>query len=332
MRKPVVAIIAGGDSGEHVISLKSARMISRNINGELFRVFTILIRGKKWVHAPDEGQETPVDKNDFSIMVDGKKITFDCAFITIHGTPGEDGKLQGYFELLGIPYTTAGLLPTALTANKYFCNQLIAHWGLPVARSIKLQRKEQYFAESILGHLDLPLIVKPNKGGSSLGTTKVVNPEQLMPSVILGFEHDDELLLEEFLEGQEFTCGVFRQQGIIKALPVTQIISKTPASFFDFQAKYTVGAADEITPAPISGELTRQIQETTRYIYEKMELKGLARIDYIFSKEKLYFLEVNITPGMSETSIVPQQAAVEGIPITELFTMLIREAMQEDLP
>ncbi len=327
--KKNIALVAGGFSGEYVISIDSARMIKRNIDPALFNVFTIVINQQKWVHLDEEGREHAVDKNDFSIAPFGEKIVFDCAFITIHGTPGEDGKLQGYFELMGIPYTTSGLLPSALTFNKFFCNQLVAHWGIPVARSAKFAKGSKLELEEILSRVDLPVFVKPNKGGSSLGTTFVRETTDLVPAIQTGFEHDDEVLVEEYLDGTELTCGAFRQKGAIKALPVTEIISKTEAQFFDFKAKYTKGAADEITPARISPELTQQVQQTTALLYEKLELKGMARIDFIYSKGTLFFLEANITPGMAETSIVPQQAAIEGIPIRELFTIVIQDAIGE---
>lgn len=327
--KKNIALVAGGFSGEYVISIESARMIKQNIDPGLFNVFTIVISKSKWAFLDDAGQEHPVDKNDFSIQIQGRKITFDCAFITIHGTPGEDGKLQGYFELLGIPFTTSGLLASALTFNKYFCNQMVAHWGFPVARSVKLVRGLPLSREAVSTRVSLPVFVKPNKGGSSLGTSFIRSEEHLLPAIETAFEHDNEVLVEEYLEGTELTCGVFRQQGQVRALPVTEIVSKTEARFFDFKAKYTKGAADEITPARISAGLTRQIQQTSALLYEKFELKGLARIDFIFSKDILYFLEANITPGMAETSIVPQQAAIEGIPITELFTIVIQEAIGE---
>ena len=325
--KKNIALVAGGDSGEYVISIDSARMIKRNLDPALFNVYTIVINKQKWIHLDEEGREHAVDKNDFSIAPFGEKIVFDCAFITIHGTPGEDGKLQGYFELMGIPYTTSGLLPSALTFNKFFCNQLVAHWGLPVARSAKFNKGSKLVTDEILSKVDLPVFVKPNKGGSSLGTTFVKEAVHLVPAIQTGFEHDDEVLVEEYIEGTELTCGAFIQKGAIKALPVTEIISKSEAQFFDFKAKYTKGAADEITPARISPELTQQVQQATALLYEKLELKGLARIDFIFSKGTLFFLEANITPGMAETSIVPQQAAIEGIPIRELFTIVILEAI-----
>ena len=325
--KKNIALVAGGDSGEYVISIASARTIKQNIDPELFNVFTIIVSKAKWVFSDDSGNESPVDKNDFSINPFGEKIRFDCAFITIHGTPGEDGKLQGYFELLGIPYTTSGLLPSALTFNKYFCNQLVAHWGIPIARSAKFSRSKKVTLSQVLSQVRLPVFVKPNKGGSSLGTTFVTNESELIKAIESGFEHDDEVLVEEYLKGTELTCGAFKKKGEIITLPVTEIVSKTEARFFDFKAKYTKGAADEITPARISKQLTLQVQQTTRLLYEKLELKGMARIDFIFSNGQLFFLEANITPGMSDNSIVPQQAAIEGIPIRELFTIVIQEAI-----
>lgn len=326
--KKNIALVAGGYSGEYVISIDSARMIKRNIDHELFNVFTIVINKSNWVYLDEKGEEHPVDKNDFSISPYGKKIVFDCAFITIHGTPGEDGKLQGYFELMDIPYTTSGLLPCALTFNKFFCNQLVAHWGIPVARSAKFEKGPGLSLHDVLSKVSLPVFVKPNKGGSSLGTSFVKEEAHLISAIEKGFEHDDEVLVEEYIEGIELTCGVFRQKGQIRVLPLTEIVSKTSANFFDFEAKYTKGAADEITPARVSPEITAQVQQTTRFLYEKLELKGVARIDFIYSKGVLYFLEANITPGMSQASIVPQQAAIEGIPIRELFTILIQEALE----
>jgi len=325
--KKNIALVAGGDSGEYVISMKSARTIKANINPEKYQVYTILISQKKWVFLDEHGNEHQVDKNDFSISPVGKKILFDCAFITIHGTPGEDGKLQGYFDLLGIPYTTSGLLPSALTFNKYFCNRLIASWGIPVAVSMKIHARSPLHVREVLQKISLPVIVKPNKGGSSLGTSLVRTEEDLAKAIEMALSHDDEALVEEFLPGIELTCGVFGQQGEVIALPVTHIISKTGALFFDYTAKYTAGASEEITPAKIPDALTQKVQNTSRTIYRNLELKGLARIDYIYSNDALYFLEVNITPGMTEASIVPQQAAVHGLAIKDLFSTVIEEAI-----
>ncbi len=322
-----IALIAGGDSGEYVISMASARMIRENMDGSLYTVYTILIRQGKWTYVDSEGVECPVDKNDFSIVAKGKKVLFDCAFITIHGTPGEDGKLQGYFDLLGIPYTTAGVLASALTFNKYYCNLVVSQLGFSVLPSVKLHLSAPFSADDVLQRVKLPVFVKPNEGGSSLGMTLVKDIESLLPAIELAFEHDDEVLVEEYMDGVELTCGVFRCGGTIKALPVTEIISKTEAAYFDYEAKYTPGAADEITPARISPELTRKVREYSAILYEKLGMSGLTRFDFIYSGDTLFFLEVNVTPGMTETSIVPQQAAVEGITNKELFTMLIEEAL-----
>lgn len=327
MTKKNIALIAGGDSGEYVISVESARMIKGNLDPERYQVFTILVSREKWVYLPESGEEVAVDKNDFSVLSDGKRIRFDCAFITIHGTPGEDGKLQGYFELLGIPYTTAGLLPSALTFNKFFCNIVAAHFGMEVARSVRFGRHDEILEPEVLTHVSLPVFVKPNKGGSSLGTSFVMTRDGLMSAIRLALEHDDEVFVEEYIEGTELTCGVFRKEGKVIPLPVTEIISKTEARFFDFKAKYTKGAADEITPARISEDLTRQVQAATAMLYEQFGMKGMARMDFIHSRGKLFFLEINVTPGMAETSIVPQQAAVQGISIRDLFTAIIGDAI-----
>jgi D-alanine-D-alanine ligase len=326
--KKNIALVAGGYSGEYVISVESARMIKSNIDPERYNVFTIIITRDCWRCLFDNGQEADVDKNDFSVQDGDQHIVFDCAFITIHGTPGEDGLLQAYFELLGIPYTTAGILPSALTFNKYFCNAMVAHLGLPVARSTQIKANAVPALGEILKKVMLPVFVKPNKGGSSLGTTFVEAAGRLLPAVSLALEHDNEVLVEEYLPGTELTCGAFTTKGQIRVLPVTEIVSKTQARFFDFKAKYTKGAADEITPARISEELTGKVKDTTAYLYKQLDLKGLVRFDYIYSRDMLFFLEVNITPGMAETSIVPQQAAVEGIAITDLFSMIIEESLE----
>ena len=328
MNKKNIAVIAGGYSGEYVVSINSAKTICANLEKKRYNVFLILIVKEKWVYLDENQKEYNIDKNDFSITLNNIKVLFDCALITIHGSPGEDGRLQGYFDMLGIPYTTAGLLSSALTFNKYFCNLLMAEWGVKTAKSVKYHISENPDDSLILSEVNLPAFVKPNKGGSSLGTTFISKPERLMAAVKEVFNHDDEVFIEEYIEGIELTCGVFLHNEEIKVLPVTQIISKTKAQFFDFKAKYTKGAADEITPAHISDELTDKIQNITAYLYDKLELKGIARFDYICKKDEIYFLETNITPGMSETSIVPQQAEVVGISITELFSIVIEEALK----
>ena len=326
--KKNIALVAGGDSGEFVISVNSAKIIRKNLDSERFNVFLVQISQKKWVYLDDDNTEYPVDKNDFSILVGNKKVLFDCVFITIHGTPGEDGKLQGYFELLGIPYTTSGLVQSAITFNKYFCNALVAQWGIKVARSVKFFKSDKPSIDNVLHEINLPVFVKPNKGGSSLGTTFVKDIKDLLPAISLCFEHDDEVFIEEYIQGTELTCGAYMRKGELLVLPVTEIVSKTDARFFDYQAKYTKGAADEITPARITHEVTKLVQETTSLLYRKLELKGICRLDYIYSNGVLFFLEANITPGMSERSIVPQQAEYIGISLKELFTDVLEETMR----
>lgn len=331
MSKLNIALVAGGDSGEYIISMKSAKMIRENLDKSKYRVFLVLIHRKKWVYVED-GHEVAVDKNDFTFRLNGQKIVFDCVFITIHGTPGEDGRLQAYFELIGLPYTTAGVLSSALTFNKYFCNLVVAQLGYDVARSVKLSRHDDRNAGAILNKLRLPVFVKPNEGGSSLGMSFVRTAADLLPAIELAFRHDNSVLLEEYLEGVELTCGVFQYDGQIKALPVTEIVSKTAAKYFDFEAKYTPGAADEITPARIPEQLSDRVKKLSADLYKHLEMFGLVRFDFIFCRDKLYFIEVNVTPGMTDTSLVPQAAAVEGISKTELFTMLISEALRRVKP
>lgn len=322
-----IALVAGGYSGEYVISVNSAGVIEKNIDPERFSVFTIMISGNSWEYFREDGSRGEVDKNDFSILWGGEKITFDCALITIHGTPGEDGKLQGYLDMMGVPYTTSGQLASSVTFNKHFCNTLAASWGMHVARSVKFFSKNNPSEADILAKVTLPVFIKPNKGGSSLGTTFVKSAKDLLPAVKSCLEHDDEVFIEEFIDGIELTCGVYRRKGEVIALPVTEIVSKTQARFFDYEAKYTKGAADEITPARVSAEITKLVQNTTVFLYEKFELRGICRLDYIYSNDKLYFLEANITPGMSERSIVPQQAEYVGISLRQLFTEVLEEAL-----
>lgn len=328
MDKKNIAVIAGGYSGEYVVSINSAKTICENLDKSKYNVFLILIVKDKWAYIDKDQAEHKIDKNDFSATVNHKKILFDCALITIHGSPGEDGRLQGYFDMLDIPYTTAGLFASALTFNKHFCNQLIALFGIKTANSVKYHFSEKPEASAILKKVSLPVFVKPNCGGSSLGTTFVNKPGELMPAVKEAFEHDSEVYIEEYIDGTELTCGAFLQNSKVKVLPVTEIISKTKAKFFDFEAKYTEGAADEITPARISKELTGRIQDLTSLLYKKLELKGMARFDFISKNDEIFFLETNITPGMSATSIVPQQANEAGISITELFSIVIEEALR----
>ena len=320
--KKNIAIVMGGDSSESVVSLKSAGVVQKYLDKEKYNAFKVLISKQKWAVVEGEN-EFAIDKNDFSTNINGQKIKFDAVFNAIHGTPGEDGKLQGYFELLGIPYSSSGVLGSALTFSKGTCNAVIKAWGLAnTAKSIVIRKGEVVNEQEIIAKLGLPCFIKPNNGGSSFGASKVKSEDQLKPSLEKAFEHDPEAIVEEFLPGTEVTCGVFRHSGKVTVLPITEIVPKN--EFFDFEAKYK-GFSEEITPARISKELTDEVQHITGSVFEKLGLKGMARIDFIIKNDVPYLVEVNTTPGLSEESIVPQQARVAGISLEDLFGMMVEQ-------
>jgi D-alanine-D-alanine ligase len=323
-KKKNIAIAAGGDSGEREISLGSAAVIRKHIDTRRFDPYVILISKEKWVYVTDSGKEIAVDKNDFSLRIKGKKICFDAVFIAIHGTPGEDGRLQAYFDLLGLPYTTCGQVTSALTFNKGFCNKVVANIGVKTARSMHLFKAHIPKTEQILKELKLPLFVKPNNGGSSVGMSKVNEGEKLQAAIRKALKEDPEVLIEEYIKGTEITCGVFKHKGSLTVFPITEIVSQT--EYFDWAAKYR-GKSQEITPARISEEAEVLCKTTSAMLYEKLNCQGVVRFDYILSKKALYFLEVNTVPGLSELSIVPQQAQVFGYSIKEFFSLLIEDAL-----
>jgi D-alanine-D-alanine ligase len=283
------------------------------------------MKGKEWYHECKNLHIYPVNKNDFSIDMLGEKITFDCVFIAIHGTPGEDGKLQGYFDMLGIPYTSCDHATSALTFNKYFCKNYISNFGVKTAKSIYITRHGQMISEEILQELKLPVFVKPNNGGSSVGMSKVNKSAELNPALEKAFKEDDELLVEEYIKGREITCGVLNYKRKLLILPVTEIISKK--EYFDYEAKYTPNLSDEIVPAQIPEADYKECQETSAMLYEKLNCKGVVRFDYIFNDSGMYFLEVNTVPGLTEASIVPKMAKTYGLTLQQLFSMLVEEAM-----
>jgi D-alanine-D-alanine ligase len=319
-----VAIVAGGDSGEYGISIKSGRQVEMNIDRDKFCPFLIEIKGKSWNYRAGL-KKFPVDKNDFSLRIGKRKILFDVIFVAIHGTPGENGKLQGYFDLLGIPYTSCDVTTSALTFNKSFCKSVVAGYGVSVAKSIHLFKSEKYSPKDILAQLSLPVFVKPNNGGSSVGMSKVNLQKELKPALDKAFLEDDEILVEEFIAGRELTCGVLRSGGKLIAFPVTEIIPKK--DYFDYEAKYKKGMAEEVVPANISGKQSQQCHDISCLLYEKLNCKGVVRFDYIFDGKKFYFLEVNTVPGMSDASIVPKMARAHGWSFRELITRLITEAI-----
>ncbi len=328
MQKQNIAVIAGGDSGEFGISVKSGQVVAEMLKTEKFEPYLILIRGKNW-YIINGQKKYPVDKNDFSVTIDNSKVLFDCVFCAIHGTPGENGKLPAYFEMLGIPYTSADSLVSSLTFNKNFCNRVVASYGINCAGSIHLFKGDIFSTDEIVTNLNLPVFVKPNAGGSSVGMSRVNKIPELKPAIEKAFKEDDEVLIEEFIEGRELTCAVLKSKGELIVLPICEVVSKK--EFFDFEAKYDPALADEIVPAPIPEWLEVQIKQTSVSIYQNLNCKGVVRVDYIFNEKdkELYFLEVNTVPGLTKESIVPKMAGEMGISLTELFTMMVEEAIGE---
>jgi D-alanine-D-alanine ligase len=319
-----IALVAGGYSGEKIVSLRSADVVEENLDKNKFKVFKIVIDESDWYYA--ENKDVKVDKNDFSITVNSEKILFDTAFIIIHGTPGEDGKLQGYFDMIGLPYTTCNSITSALTFNKAFCNKVVKDSGfVNVAKSLHLFSENDFTIDYIADELEFPCFVKPNAGGSSIGMSKVMKKEDLPIAIETAFKEDEQVLIEQFIHGRELTCGVFKTNQII-ALPVTEIISKK--DFFDYEAKYNPTLSEEITPAKISDELMKKIQDTAVKLFKVLNCAGICRFDFIFDEKNdlLYFLEVNTVPGQSAQSIVPQQIRAAGMIVKDVYSMLIETA------
>jgi D-alanine-D-alanine ligase len=321
MKLKNIAIVAGGDSSEYVVSVKSAANVFSAIDTERFKPWLISIRHGEWKVMDREEEIASVDRGDFSFSHHGEKINLDYAYIMIHGTPGEDGNLQGYFEMLGIPYSSCGVQSSALTFNKNFCNNYLRSFGIPMARSMKLIPGEIYSPEEVVKNLGLPLFVKPSAGGSSFGVTKVKKVEELKDAILKAFDESPEVLVEQFIEGKEFTCGVVNTGKRKIVLPVTEVIPKN--EFFDYEAKYTPGMAEEITPARISEELTLKIQNLSSEIYDLCSCRGIVRVDFILREDTFYFLEINTVPGMTATSFIPQQINAAGLNLKDLLTEII---------
>lgn len=322
-----IAVVTGGDSGEDVISFQSAEVVLSHINPEKYHVYKIIIAGDKWALEQD-GKETPIDKNDFSCRINNEKLIFDCVFLVIHGTPGEDGKLQGYFDLLHIPYTCSGVAASAITFNKAMTISLLSQHGIDTAHSIVLLKNEKVDIDGILSEIAIPCFVKPNNGGSSIGISKVNKKEELPAAIEKAYKEDHEVMVEDFLAGTEITCAVICHDGNIKALAVTEIVSKN--EFFDFDAKYLDSKTEEITPARISKEAEENCMHTSERIYKILNCKGMVRIDYMLNGDKLSLIEVNTIPGLTERSLVPQQAEYAGMSLQELFTKEVEEALRPD--
>lgn len=320
-----VALISGGYSKEDVVSFNSAKEIAKSIDKSRFNVYQVLINREKWVYIDQHNAEFPIDKNNFTVIVNEKVLIFDLAFITIHGTPGEDGRLQGYFDMIGMPYTTCDAFTSALTFNKVATKRYLQMLGVHTAPYVFLKKGNDYDTRQIVEDLGLPLFVKPNAGGSSFGITKVKAFSQLNDAILLAFEEDQEVLIESYIDGTEVTCGLIKTNEKNLLLPATEIVSKN--EFFDYDAKYN-GEADEITPARISKTEMNAVQQLSSQIYDWLSCHGIVRIDYLMKDDKLYLIEVNTVPGMSAASIVPQQAEAYGITTTELFSIAMDDALQ----
>ncbi|MFB6454811.1 D-alanine--D-alanine ligase [Chitinophaga sp. Hz27] len=326
--KKNIALVAGGYSGEYVISVQSAVTIENNLDSSKYAVYKVVVTREGWTHTAADGKIYEIDKNDFSLLIDGNKIKFDCVFIGIHGTPGEDGRLQGYFEMLGIPYTSCGMVTSALTFNKSYCNKVVAALNVVnVSKSAHIFSNQPYDVKDILQQLRLPVFVKPAEGGSSIGMSKVKTAEELQPAIDKAFKEDSQILIEEFIKGRELTIGLYRTGNDLHVLPITEIVSTK--EFFDFEAKYTPGVTNEITPAPVPENIKNLVQQTASKLYHMLNCRGIVRIDFIWDEanDKLFFLEANTMPGQSENSLVPQQVRAAGKTLKEFYGALVEEAM-----
>lgn len=320
-----IAIVAGGDSSEIVVSLKSAQGIYSFLDKDKYNVYIALVKRDEWAVVLPSGEHTPIDKNDFSYREGGEVKHFDFAYITIHGTPGEDGRLQGYFDMIGMPYSSCGMFASSLTFNKYACNHYLKGYGINIAPSIHLFTGDTVTDEEVVGQLGLPVFIKPNDGGSSFGVTKVKEASAIQPAIAKAFAEGSEVVIESFIDGTEVTCGCYKtgrgetRKGIV--FPLTEVV--TANEFFDYDAKYN-GQVDEITPARIPQEWSDKVQAFTSKIYDILGAKGIIRVDYIITADgdpKL--LEVNTTPGMTATSFIPQQVRAAGLDIKDVMTDII---------
>ncbi len=324
--KRTIAIVAGGDTSEFHVSLRSAQGIYSFIDKEKYDLYIVEMEGLRWeVQLPDGGK-VPVDRNDFSFMKGAEKVKFDFAYITIHGTPGEDGRLQGYFDMMRIPYSCCGVLAAAMTYNKFACNHYLKAFGIRISDSLLLRQGQTVSDEDVIEKIGLPCFIKPSLGGSSFGVTKVKTREQIQPAIRKAFGEAQEVLVEAFMDGTEITCGCYKTKQKSVVFPITEVV--TGNEFFDYDAKYN-GQVDEITPARITEELTRRVQTLTSAIYDILGCSGIIRIDYIITAgDKINLLEVNTTPGMTATSFIPQQVRAAGLDIKEVMTDIIENKFQ----
>ena len=318
-----IAIVCGGDSSEHDVSLRSAQGLYSFFDKERYNVYIVDVKGQDWHVELEDGTTVQIDRNDFSFVENGKAMLFDYAYITIHGTPGENGILQGYFDLVDIPYSTSGVLVEAMTFDKFVLNQYLRGYGVSVADSLLIRRgyEHQVSEDEIEQRIGMPCFVKPAADGSSFGVSKVKNKDQLAPAIRKAMMESDEVMVEQYLEGTEVTMGIYKTHQRSVLLPITEVVTQN--EFFDYNAKYN-GQVQEITPARLSDDITRRVREITSYIYDILHCNGIIRIDYIISKEgKISMLEVNTTPGMTVTSFIPQQVKAAGMNMTDVLTEIV---------
>ena len=324
--KKNIAIIMGGYSSEYQISLKSGNVVFETLNPLKYNAYRIHIFRNKWVYVDVNDVEFPIDKNDFSVTVNGSKMTFDCAFNAIHGSPGEDGFMQAYFHLLNMPHTSCSMYQASLTFNKRDCLSALKPYGIKTAESYYLNLGDAINEDDIIKKVGLPCFVKANKAGSSFGVTKVYHKSDLQNAIDVAFEEDDEVIIESFLDGTEVSVGVIKYKGVTKVLPITEIVSDN--DFFDYEAKY-LGKSQEITPARLTKVQEDKVNAVAKKVYDTLKLTGFSRSEYIFKNGEPHLLEVNTVPGLTKESILPQQAVAAGISLEALFDNAIEEALRE---
>jgi len=322
-----IAIVAGGDSSEFEISVKSAREVNKVLNSR-YIVYNIMIRGTNWYWEDKKGRYHNIDKNDFSLVTDESRIRFDAVFIAIHGTPGENGLLQGYFDMMGIPYSSCGAFCSALTFNKQATKLFLKEYRIKMAEAVFIRKGGEIDTKNIASLLGLPCFVKPNDSGSSFGVTKVKKVEELSGAIEIAFKESSEVLIEAFMNGREVACGVVKTKVKSIVLPVTEIISKN--EFFDYEAKYTPGKSEEVSPANMPEDITHEIQRLSSLVYDLLGCKGIVRVDFIVVGDVPYFLEINTVPGMTKESLVPKEAAAAGISLEDLYSMVVEESLRQE--
>jgi D-alanine-D-alanine ligase len=322
--KKNIAIIMGGYSSEYEISLKSGNMVFETLDSYKYKAYRIHVFKNKWVYVDENDHEFPIDKNDFSVTVNGQKTIFDCVFNAIHGTPGEDGYILGYLELLNIPHTSCGMYQAALTFNKRDCLSTLKPYGIKTATSYYINLGDEINEDEIIAKVGLPCFVKANKAGSSFGISKVYKKEEFKKALEVAFKEDDEIIIESYLDGTEISVGVITYKGEIIVLPLTEIVSNN--DFFDYKAKY-LGESQEITPARLSKAQEEKVNRIAKKVYELLKMKGFSRSEYIFKDGEPHLLELNTVPGLTKASILPQQAAAAGISLAELFGNAIESSL-----